>query len=155
MAVNSHEVNIYNLVPGEEYCAFITRPNREVGKYFRGTFVEYYRNSAGYQMIRFYPAIQEYYGEMLPIPATNPLGLYLRVFESGFQSYKYYRASRFTKKEKKEILERSVLYERRQYERGLTGSTQNDLWFPRDLVREISLKYLTNSKIAKRTGWRK
>jgi predicted nucleotidyltransferase len=106
-------------------------------------------------MIRFYPAIQEYYGEMLPIPATNPLGLYLRVFESGFQSYKYYRASRFTKKEKKEILERSVLYERRQYERGLTGSTPNNLWFPRDLVREISLKYLTNSKIAKRTGWRK
>ena len=59
------------------------------------------------------------------------------------------------RRKKKEILERSVLYERRQYERGLTGSTSNDLWFPRDLIRVISLKYLTDSKIAIRTGWRK
>ena len=150
------EVNIYELVPGEEYYAYSEKSYySQPMRMFRGRFVEYYRNSANYLMIRFYPAVQDWYGEMRPYSPTNPLGLYLRVFEVGNQSYRYYRASRFTNKEKKEMIERSVLYERRQYERGLTGSTPNDLWFPRDLVREISLKYLTDSKIAIRTGWRK
>ena len=139
------EVSIYDLVPGEEYDGY--SENSYGAKRFRGRLVEYYRNSANYLMVRFYPAIQEYYGEMLPIPATNPLGLYLRVFENGNQSYKYYRTSRFSAKEKKEIHDRVVLYERRQYERGLTGSTPNSLWFPRGLVREITLKYLTDYSI--------
>ena len=142
------EVSIYDLVLGEEYDGY-SLENRYGAKRFRGRFVEYYRNVSGYLMIRFYPAIQEYYGEMLSIPATNPLGFYLRVFENGNQSYRYYRASRFTAKQKKEIFERAILHERRQYERGLTGSTPNDLWFPRDLVREISLKYLTPSHLAR------
>jgi len=140
------EVSIYELVPGEDYDAY--SPENSYGsKRFRGRFVEYYRNSANYLMIRFYPAIQEYYGEMLPIPATNPLGLYLRVFEQSYQSYRYYRTARFTRQQKKEMHERIVLRERRQYERGLTGSTPNDLWFPRGLVREITLKYLTDYSI--------
>ena len=141
------EVSIYDLIPGEEYDAYTTTSNRHTAKRFRGRFVEYYRNSANYLMIRFYPAIQEYYGEMLPIPATNPLGLYLRVFEQSYQSYKYYRTSRFSSKEKKEMHDRVILYERRQYERGLTGSTPNNIWFPRGLVREITLKYLTDYSV--------
>jgi hypothetical protein len=141
------EVSIYELVPGEEYDAYNTRMKSVSGKRFRGRLVEYYHNSAGYLMVRFYPAIQEYYGEMLPVPATNPLGLYWRVWEAGPQSYRYYRTSRFSAKEKKEIQVRAVLHERRQYERGLTGSTPNDLWLPRDLVREITLKYLTDFTI--------
>ena len=140
------EVSIYDLIPGEEYDAYTTG-NTHSAQRFRGRFVEYYRNSAGYLMIRFYPAIQEYYGEMLPIPATNPLGLYLRVFEQSYQSYRYYRTSRFSRKEKKEICERAILHERRQYERGLTGSTPDNLWFPRGLVREITLKYLTDYRV--------
>ena len=139
------EASIYDLVPGEEYDAY--SENSYGAKRFRGRFVEYYRNSADYLMVRFYPAIQEYYGEMLPIPATNPLGLYLRVFEHGNQSYRYYRTSRFSAKEKKEIQVRTILHERREYERGLTGSTPNNLWFPRGLVREITLKYLTDYSV--------
>jgi hypothetical protein len=141
------EVSIYELVPGEEYNAYSTRVKSVSGKRFRGRLVGYYRNSANYLMVRFYPAIQEYYGEMLSIPATNPLGLYWRVWEAGPQSYKYYRTSRFSTKEKKEIHERAILHERRQYERGLTGSTPDNLWFPRGLVREITLKYLTDYSV--------
>jgi hypothetical protein len=83
------------------------------------------------------------------------LGLYWRVFEPNYeQSYKYYRVSRFTEAEKKELLERCILRERRQYERGLTGSTNKGVWLPRDLVREISLRYLTDSKVGCAGRWR-
>ena len=147
---HGHEVSIYDLVPGEEYDAYTERSHYySPMKRFRGRFVEYYHNSANYLMIRFYPAVQDWYGEMRPLTQDNPTGLYLRVFENGNQSYKYYQTSRFTAAQKKEIFERAILHERRQYERGLTGSTLNDLWFPRDLVREISLKYLTPSHLAR------
>ena len=84
------------------------------------------------------------------------MGLYWRVFEPhcGKQSYKYYRVSQFTEAEKKELLERCILRERRQYERGLTGTTNKDMWLPRDLVREISLRYLTDSAIGCSGRWR-
>jgi hypothetical protein len=141
------EISIYELVPGEMYDAYTTRDTLPNATRFRGRLVGYYRNSANYLMIRFYPAIQEYYGEMLPIPATNPLGLYFRVWEDLPQSYRYYRTARFSIKEKKEIHERAILHERRQYERGLTGSTPDNLWFPRGLVREITLKYLTDYSV--------
>lgn len=142
------EVSIYDLVPGEEYDGYSEQSYYFAPmKRFRGRFVEYYRNSVGYLMIRFYPATQDWYGEMRPFPDNNPQGLYLRVFETGIQSYKYYRTSRFTAKQKKEIQDRVVLHERRQYERGLTGTTPNDLWLPRDIVREITLKYLTDFTI--------
>ena len=145
---NGHEVSIYDLVPGEEYDAYTERSHYySPMKRFRGRLVEYYRNSAGYLMIRFYPVIQDWYGTMRPLTQDNPTGLYLRVFENGSQSYKYYRTSRFTAEQKKEMYERVVLHERRQYERGLTGSTPNNLWFPRGLVREITLKYLTDYSI--------
>jgi predicted nucleotidyltransferase len=101
-------------------------------------------------MVRFHNATYKgtnSYISVFGTPDDCPHGLYLRVFEGESQSYKYYKTSRFTAKQKKEIVTRYVLRERRQYERGLTGSTPNDLWFPRDLVREISLKYLTDKKI--------
>lgn len=140
------EVSIYELVPGDEYCAFSVR----LGSQFRGIFTEYWTNIAGYQMLRFNSAIyKDIYGYTASFgtPDRCPHGLYWRVFENREQSYKYYKSSRFTPKQKKELVTRSVLRERRQYERGLTGSTSTDLWFPRDLVREISLNYLTDKRI--------
>jgi hypothetical protein len=140
------EVSIYELVPGEEYCAF----SNGLGSQFRGIFTEYWTNIAGYQMLRFHSAIyKDIYGYTSSFGTSDrcPHGLYWRVFETREQSYKYYKTSRFTSKQKKELVTRYVLRERRQYERGLTGSTPNDLWFPRDLVREISLKYLTDKRI--------
>jgi hypothetical protein len=53
-----------------------------------------------------------------------------------------------------ELVARCVLRERRQYERGLTGATDAGIWIPRDLVREISLKYLTDSKVGCAGRWR-
>ena len=87
-------------------------------------------------------------GIMHEYPKSNPLGLYLRVFENSNQSYTYYRTNRLSQEEKKELIERYVLFKRRQYERGPTGSTATNKWLPRDLVREISLKYLTPPQIA-------
>jgi hypothetical protein len=158
------EVPIRNLVPGEKYYAFsenrlggaITTAMR--GARFRGTFTEYWTNQAGYTMVRFHDTIYEskddtyYYGS----PEECPHGLYLRVFaaEHGQQSFKYYRAERFTAAEKKELLTRHILRKRRRYERGLTGTTVAGLWIPRDLVREISLKYLTDGRIGCAGRWR-
>jgi hypothetical protein len=84
------------------------------------------------------------------------MGIFWRVFEphQGKQSYKYYQVSRFTEAEKKELLERCILRKRRQYERGLTGTTNKDMWLPRDLVREISLRYLTDSTVGCAGRWR-
>ena len=140
------EVSIYELVPGEEYCAFSTRTTSQ----FRGIFTQYWRNTADYLMVRFNNATykdSDGYEASFGTLDDCPHGLYWRVFERNRQSYKYYKTSRFTLKQKKELVTRYVLRERRQYERGLTGSTPNDLWFPRDLVREISLKYLTDKRI--------
>ena len=88
--------------------------------------------------------------------AECPHGLYLRIFEpeNGKQSYSYYKISRFTDAQKNELFTRYVLYKRRQYERGLTGSTSNDKWFPRDIVREISLRYLTNDTVGCSGQWK-
>ena len=142
------EVSIYELVPGTEYYGF---GNYGFGsrRRFRGVFVKYWRNTVGYLMLMFSPVMQEdEKGIMCEYPKNNPLGLYLRIFEDNRQSYTYYRTNRFSQKEKKELLERYVLFKRRQYERGLTGSTATNKWLPRDLVREISLKYLTPPQIA-------
>lgn len=146
------EVSIWNLIPGVEYYAFSQEICKINKSSFRGVFTDYYVNQAGYTMIRFhYTHFKDSSGNKTYIgsPEKCSWGSYWRIFEqSSRQSYRYYRVSRFTEKEKKEIEGRAVLRERRQYERGLTGSTPKGMWFPRDLVREISLKYLTDKKIA-------
>ena len=140
------EVDIRNLIPGERYYAFSTRDSSN----FVGIFTHYWTNTVGYSMLRFHYVNykSKLYTGYIGSPEKHPHGSYWRIFEDGQQSYRYYRVSRFTEKEKKELIIRYTLRERRQYERGLTGSTPNDLWFPRDLVRHISLKYLTDPKIA-------
>ena len=150
------EINILDLKPGEKYYAFSTRyvPRER----FRGTFTDYWRNSSNYKMVHFHNTIlvaEKRIVKYGPFQNFN-LGIFWRVFEqpNAFQSFKYYRISRFTEAEKKELLERYVLRERRQYERGLTGTTPAGLWMPRDLVREISLRYLTDSTTGCAGRWR-
>jgi hypothetical protein len=63
-------------------------------------------------------------------------GLYWRIFERDEdQSFQYYHDGRFTRTQKKELLARYVLRERRQYKRGLIG------WLPSHLVSEL-IKYI-------------
>ena len=148
------EIHILDLKQGENYYAFSTHND----SHFRGVFTDYWTNSVGYKMVHFnngfYKSLS-YSARYGPFEEFG-MGLYWRVFEPhlGRQSYKYYRVSRFTEAEKKELLERCVLRERRQYERGLTGSTNKDMWLPRDLVREISLRYLTDSTVGCAGKWR-
>jgi hypothetical protein len=144
------EVEINSLISGEEYYCYSTGEFGNPNEFFRGTFVRYWHNVANYKMMEFDKVFRKDSTSM-----TYVLINY-RVFEPelGFQSFRFYPTSRFSRAEKKELLERYVLRERRQYERGLTGSTNKDVWLPRDLVREISLKYLTDWKIACRGHWR-
>ena len=148
------EIHILDLKQGEHYYAFSTHND----SHFRGVFTDYWTNSVGYKMVHFnngfYKSLS-YSARYGPFEEFG-MGLYWRVFEPhlGRQSYKYYRVSRFTEAEKKELLERCILRERRQYERGLTGTTNKDMWLPRDLVREISLRYLTDSRIGCAQRWR-
>lgn len=148
------EIHILDLKQDENYYGFSTKGD---GVRFRGIFTDYWTNSAGYKMIHFHSGFYKsvpYSSTYGPFQNFN-LGLYWRVFEPNYeQSFKYYRVSRFTEAEKKELLERCVLRERRQYERGLTGSTNKGVWLPRDLVREISLRYLTDSKVGCAGRWR-
>jgi hypothetical protein len=148
------ETHILNLVRGEKYYAFSIRNHCR----FKGTFTDYWTNSVGYKMVHFNSGISHIAGHVIETgPFTEfSVGIYWRVFEnpSDYQSYKYYRLSRFTEAEKKEIATRVVLRQRREYERGLTGTTNKDVWLPRDLVREISLKYLTEAKIGCAKRWR-
>lgn len=143
------EVDIRDLIPGERYYAFST--SQLSSSSFVGTFTEYWVNTVGYSMLRFHYVNykSKLYTGYIGSPEIHPHGSYWRIFEDQRQSYRYYRVSRFTEKEKKELITRHTLRERRQYERGLTGSTPNDIWFPRDLVRHISLKYLTDPKIGR------
>ena len=146
------EVGIWDLIPGEQYYAFSTRREER----FRGTFTEYYVNDAGYDMLRFhYTKSNESNGLTFQTgsPETHPKGSYWRIFPDR-QSFKYYKLSRLTQKEKKELITRIVLRERRQAERGLTGSTDKGIWIPRDVVREISLKYLTDPRVGCAGRWR-
>ena len=158
------EVSIHNLVPGTRYYGFSMNHFAMFGGRFRGKFTEYYINYAGYNMMRFHETRMTTMGwggvgkhvVTTGSQAECPHGLYLRIFEpeNGKQSYSYYRISRFTDAQKNELFTRYVLYKRRQYERGLTGSTSNDKWFPRDIVREISLRYLTNDTVGCSGQWK-
>ena len=138
----SPEVNIRALVPGERYYAVSTRDS----SHFNGVFTEYYTNEAGYDMLRFHYTTCTY--PKVPVshigsPNEHPWGSYWRIFNE-HQSFRYYKICRFTKKELKELTERCILRERRQYERALTGTMSSGLYLPRDIVREISLKYVTS-----------
>jgi hypothetical protein len=138
----SPEVDIRELVPGERYYAVSTRDS----SHFNGVFTEYYTNDAGYDMLRFHYTTYTYPDETvvnIGSPDEHPWGTYLRVFNE-HQSFRYCKISRFTKKEVKELTERCILRERRQYERALTGTISSGLYLPRDIVREISLKYVTS-----------
>ena len=148
------EIHILDLQKGENYYGFSTNNDSR----FRGIFTDYWTNSVGYKMIHFHSGFYKsdtYSSSYGPFQDFN-LGLFWRVFDfnGGIQSYTYYRVSRFTEAEKKELLERCILRERRQYERGLTGTTSKGVWLPRDFVREVSLRYLTDSKIACAGRWR-
>ena len=150
------EINILDLVPGEKYYAFATSIATTIPKYFRGVFTEYWYNSVNYKMLRFHNAFESYgdgYTSYIGSPENYPLGLYYRIWETQPQSFTYYKVSRFTEAEKAELKARCILRERRQIERGLTGSTVNNLWLPRDLVREISLNYLTDKRIHKKSKY--
>jgi len=145
----SPEVDIHALIPGQQYYAISEQKN----SYFIGLFTDYYTNEVGYNMIRFHYTHQYHengYMNYIDSPEKHPWGSYWRIFENPrSQSYRFYRTVRFTNKEKKELMERRVQYERRNYERGLTGTTPQGVYLPRDLVREISLKYLTSFTVAK------
>ena len=143
------EVEINSLTPGEEYYCFSTG-DFSVNEFFRGTFTRYWNNQVGYRMMEFDNVFRKDSNTMSYILINY------RIFEPhlGIQSFRFYPTSRFSRAEKKELLERYVLRERRQYERGLTGTTNKDVWLPRDLVREISLRYLTDSKVGCAGRWR-
>lgn len=145
------EISIRELVPGEKYYAFSTISQ------FRGVFTEYWTNIVNYPMVRFHYVVYndiKGYSSYIGSPEEYPLGSYWRIWDGPRpQSYKYYKVSRFTAKETAELKARCILRERRQIERGLTGSTANNLWFPRDLVREISLNYLTDKRIHKKSKY--
>lgn len=154
------EVSIHDLIPGTRYYAFSMNHFGSFGGRFRGKFTEYYTNDVGYNMVRFNETrMTVMNGKQILTTGTFeecPHGLYLRIFDPphGKQSYAYYKLSRFTDAQKKELFTRYILYQRRQYERGLTGSRPDDTWFPRDVVREISLRYLTNDKIGCSGKWK-
>lgn len=154
-------VNIWELIPGEQYYAFSNKQRHSIrpASRFRGTFTGYFVNDAGYNMIRFHyvhykdaDGFSNYIGD----PENFPKGSYWRIFEDhrGPQTYSFYRLSRFSTKLKNELATRVVLRTRRQLERGLTGTNEKGLWLPRDIVREISLKYLTDPKVGCAGRWR-
>lgn len=133
------EVPINNLVIGEKYYA--SGKNKE---WFIGVFSEYWINTSGYLMVRFSNTF--YYTSMFTIyigsREQDIAGFYWRVFDKyEQQSFKYYNNSLFTIVQKKELLDRYILRERRQYHIGLTGSTKLGKWLPYNIVREI-IKYI-------------
>jgi hypothetical protein len=154
------EIDILELSVGEKYYGFQTNRfqiNKSLPR-FRGVFTEYWINDGNYDMLRFHHVYSDY-GDMttqIGSKEEHPVGLRLRIFEgdSSKQSYRYYKVSRFTEKEKKELYTRYILRKRRQYERGLTGSRASELYLPRDIVRHISLNYLTQKAVGCAGRWR-
>jgi len=154
-------VDIHDLVPGKRYYAFAAGAFAAILRSrFRGTFGDYYVGRASnYQMIRFHETVEVSSGVTHTIGTQQeaPWGLYLRVWEPECrcgQSYEYYNLCRFDDAQKKEIRDRYILRMRRQYERGLTGTCPDGKWLPRDLVREISLRYLTDEKVNCAKRWK-
>ena len=131
------EVHINDLVIGEKYYA---AGNNRKDEWFRGVFTEYWTNTSGYFMLRFRNSFfhASNFSCYIGSREDQTEGLYWRVFDQDDQqSFKYYNESRFTTVQKKELSTRCVLRERRQYERGLTGSTNFNIWIPRSIVLKI------------------
>ena len=154
-------VEIRSLIPGKRYYGFSnTRFGPTSSSWFKATFTEYYVNNAGYDMLRFHNTTETMAsGDVYHIGsrAEEPYGLHLRIWDPPTtcgQSFTYYNVSRFDDAQKKELKSRFILRERRQYERGLTGTRPDGRWFPRDLVREISLRYLTDEKVNCANRWK-
>ena len=131
------EVDIRKLVIGEKYYAV---SNCKEEEWFRGVFTEYWTNTSGYLMLRFRNSFFQYscFSCYIGSREENIEGLYWRVFDrDDQQTFKYYNESKFTTVQKKELTTRYCLRERRQYERGLTGSTKLGVWIPRNIIRKI------------------
>ena len=150
-------VDIRSLVPGRRYYGFSTpRFGPTSSSRFRATFAEYFVNGAGYDMVRFFDTTETTSGGDV-YHADPPHGLFFRIWDPPTtcgQSFTYYNESRFDDAQKKELKARFILRQRRQYERGLTGTRPDGKWFPRDLVREISLRYLTDDTVNCANRWR-
>ena len=154
-------VEIRSLVPGKRYYGFSnSRFGPTSSSRFRATFTEYFVNGAGYDMLRFHDTTETTTNGVVyhvGSPTETPHGLFFRIWDPPTtcgQSFTYYNESRFDDAQKKELKARVILRERRQYERGLTGTRPDGKWFPRDLVREISLRYLTDDTVNCADRWR-
>jgi len=153
MAHPINAVRSTELIPGQIYYGFSSNDN------IRATFTEYWRNGAGYLMARFHngaynmPALR--ISTKIQEIGEFPDGSSFRIWEGDPNiGFRFYKACRFTPKEKAEIKMRLVLRSRRQYERGLTGTTPDGKWLPRDLVREIALRYLTDDRTGHVGQWK-
>ena len=158
MAHPINAVRSTELIPGQIYYGFFNSALDGRPTYIRATFTEYWTNGAGYLMARFHngsynmPSL----GVSSPIGAVGdfPDGSSFRLWDDNTGANNFYKACRFTPKEKAEIKMRLVLRSRRQYERGLTGTTPDGKWLPRDLVREIALRYLTDDRAGHVGQWK-
>ena len=153
MAHPINAVRSTELIPGEIYYGFSGNDN------IRASFTEYWRNGAGYLMARFHngaynmPALG--ISTIIRKMGEFPDGSSFRIWEGQPNiGFRFYKACRFTPKEKAELKTRLRLRQRRQYERGLTGSTPDGKSFPRDLVREIALRYLTDDRVGHVGQWK-
>ena len=162
MAHPINAVRSIELIPGEIYYGF-SNSAYEGGhnSYLRATFTEYWTNGAGYLMARFHSGSYNMpsLGISTPIQERGdfPNGSSFRIWDDNAGpsiAYMFYKACRFTSKEKAELKTRLRLRQRRQYERGLTGSTPDGKSFPRDLVREIALRYLTDDRVGHVGQWK-
>jgi hypothetical protein len=95
-------------------------------KSMHGTFVGYYHNTAGYCMQRFRDVTQ--WNTFEPTDLYNPT-VEKRHFPSDYSCvrvqesiYDCSRVSRYDERTTRELIRRSILYNRRQVERGLTGT---------------------------------
>ena len=134
----SQEVDCFSLIPGLLYWSLPLPHHANSLDEMRGTFVGYYTNSVGIEMVRFRPAyIRTHTGHMREYgrfeiaeptavgnqEAFNPNGFVSRVWRPPIQQMrKYYKIARFTPAELTELRRRVKARERREAQRGLMGS---------------------------------
>jgi hypothetical protein len=120
----SQEVNETKLIPGRIYRSLPIERFALSLEEMRGTFIEYYFNTAGYKMVRFRPAYVRIGREgFKEYPPFNPNGFISRIWQPPLpQMRKYYKVSKFTPDEVKELKRRVRGRERREAQRGLMGS---------------------------------
>lgn len=135
----SKEVQATDLIPGQQYWSIPLPQHATSLDEMRGTFVEYYTNSVGLPMVRFRPAYIRTAGGMRPygpgvrdqVPEPShrydegfyPNGFVSRLWQPPIQEMRrYYKLTRFTPAEIKELKRRVRARERREAQRGLMGS---------------------------------